>query len=460
MNNKEVQANFDRVVNSETEALMGICFECVCGETHNVPIRHLSIEEGAVRRVGPKIEEFGISGRGVVVCDRKIEGTVVKEVLPSLESQGLGLSVYPVGDGKKLISPEIRASEAIAGELSGSAQYLLALGSGVICDLVKHAATKLDIPYVLLATAPSMNGYTSSMAALTDGGIKKTLMVKPAHAVFADIDILKRAPSRMVQSGLGDIVSKSICNADWKLSQLVKRTFFCPLPFRITDKSEHRYLEAAEEIGRRSADGIRILTDGIMRSGLSMTIIGTSTPSSGAEHFLSHYWDLEALKEGKPKHFHGTQVGVATLIVLDLYEWIRNFPVKKLNSSDLRKHYPNREDAEGLIESRFGRYAEGIKQQFFPKYLPWEQKKEEIEFIIENWDSLWEELEPYIRKKNPVQRALKSSGAPVSYKELGKTRDEAVNALLYARFIRGRYTILDLLADLGILEEASRAVIR
>jgi glycerol-1-phosphate dehydrogenase [NAD(P)+] len=460
VNNKGAQANFDRVVNSETEDLMGTCFECVCGETHNVPIRHLSIEEGAVKRVGLKIEEFGISGRGVAVCDRKIEGTVVKEVLSSLESQGLDLSVYPVGDGKKLISPEVTASQAIADDLSGSARYLLALGSGVICDLVKHAATSLDIPYVLLATAPSMNGYTSSMAALTDDGIKKTLMVNPAHAVFADLDILKEAPAPMVQSGLGDIVSKSICNADWKLSQIVKKTFFCPLPFRITDKSEPLYLEAAEEIGRRSADGIRILTDGIMRSGLSMTIIGTSTPSSGAEHFLSHYWDLEALKEGKQKNFHGSQVGVATLIVLDLYEWIRNFPVKTINSFDLKKHYPNREEIEGLIESRFGRYAEGVKQQYITKYLPWEKKKEEIESIVENWDSLWGELEPYIRKKDPVEQALMSSGAPVSYRDLGKTREDAVNALLYARFIRGRYTILDLLADLGVLEEASRAVLQ
>lgn len=459
MQETTAQQAFDEVVRSRTEDLMGITFDCICGETHQVPIRHLCMAQGAIDRVGAVLYDLGIGGRGVVVFDRKIEALVVRRVIDSLKTQGLNIGRHPVGDGAKLITPEVSESEAIAREIKGRAEYLVAVGSGVICDLVKYAGTSLGIPYVLIGTAPSMNGYTSSMAALTEQGIKKTLMIDPAQGVFADTGIMKEAPVEMVRAGLGDIISKSICNADWKLSQLVKKTYFCPLPFRITDKSEPLYLEAAEAIGRRTEEGIGVLTDGVMRSGLSMTVIGTSTPSSGAEHFLSHYWDLMTLKEGGKKLLHGTQVGVSTLLVLDLYEWLRGFRIKEAGINKLGANYPVRDEVDAIMDRSFGSFSEGIKAQYRPKYLPWKDKKAELERIVDTWDSIWEEILPYIRPKQPVERALKRCGAPVSYEELGKTKREAQDALLYARYIRGRYTVLDLLADFGVLDRAVGAIL-
>jgi glycerol-1-phosphate dehydrogenase [NAD(P)+] len=295
---------------------------------------------------------------------------------------------------------------------------------------------------------------------LTDRGIKKTLMVSPARAVFADIEILKESPIEMIRAGLGDIVSKSICNADWKLSQLVKNTYFCPVPFRLTDKTEPLYLEAAEEIGGRSDHGIRILTDGIMRSGLSMTMIGTSTPSSGSEHLISHYWDLMALIKEKEKSLHGIQVGVATIIILKLYEYVRNYPVReKINLRSIRQRYPTRERITALIDKHFRNYAEGVREEFFTKYMPWEEKETEIEFIIENWNKLWNELDPYIRPYRAVEDALKKSGAFVYYTDLGKKREEVLNDVMNVYYIRGRYTILDLAHDMNILGEAALAIL-
>ncbi|MBN2322742.1 MAG: sn-glycerol-1-phosphate dehydrogenase [Spirochaetes bacterium] len=459
MKNMTAQQAFDTVIRSKTEDLMGISFDCICGETHGVPIKYLSMGSGAVERAGAVLDDFGFGGRGVAVCDRRIESTVVREVMSVLSAGGLDLAIHPVGDGATLIKPEVSGSEIIAGEIKGKADYLVAVGSGVICDLVKYAATSLGIPCALIGTAPSMNGYTSSMAALSEEGIKKTIMIDPPRCIFGDTAIMRDAPVEMVRAGLGDIISKSICNADWKLSQIVKKTYFCPLPFRITDKSEPEYLEAAEAIGGRTEEGIRVLTDGIMRSGLSMTVIGTSMPSSGAEHFISHYWDLMALKEGGKKLLHGTQVGVSTLLVLDLYEWLKGFRIKRVSMEKLESDYPTREEIETFLEGKFGVYSEGIKAQYLPKYLPWKEKKAELQRIVDTWDSIFGELQPYIRPKHTAARALKKSGAPVTCEDLGKTRNEALEALIYARYIRGRYTILDLLADFGVLEQAARSIL-
>ncbi|UCB44919.1 MAG: iron-containing alcohol dehydrogenase [Spirochaetota bacterium] len=459
MNEKQPQEMYDWIINSDTDRLMNLSYPCKCGETHRVPIRYLSIRNGALSEIGHRFDELGVKGKGVIVYDKKIEGSVASSVLPVLKNQGLNLTPHVMGDGIKLIPAEVELAQKMADDIKGKPDYLVSLGSGVISDLTKFAAHLLKLPYVLIPTAPSMNGYTSSMAALTDRGIKSTLMVESAHAIFADTDILKKSPIEMVRSGLGDIVSKSICNADWKLSNIVRKTYFCSLPFHITDISEPLYLDAAEEIGRKTERGISVLTDGIMRSGLSMTIIGTSTPSSGAEHLLSHYLDLMALIKGMKKQFHGVQVGVATLLILNLYEYIRNYSVKNVRIDKLKSLHQDEPEIKRFMKKKFGRYADGVIESYIQKYLPWHEKKKEIEYIIDCWDEIWNELSPYMRPKKPVEHALKRCGAASTYLDLGYTMDDAYDAIINARFIRSRYTILDLAADIGILDEAAGKVV-
>jgi len=457
---QKIEKTIEEIVEKETADLMGLTFSCVCGRIHSIPIEYLSVKKGAVNEIKAQMDLRGLAGNGGLIFDKTIERNVVRNILKTLEAEGITLSQYPVGDGYELLKPEIELSNQIANRIEENTDFLFSAGSGVICDLTKNAAAFRELPFFLIATAPSMNGYTSSMAALTDKGIKKTIMVPPARAVFADIDILRESPIEMVRSGLGDIVSKSVCNADWKLSQLVKDTYFCPVPFKLTDKSESLYLDSAEEISARTEYGISVLTDGIMRSGLSMTIIGTSTPSSGAEHLISHYWDLIALIEGKEKYFHGVQVGVTTVIMLKLFDYIRNFPVKeKVSIKKLKSSYPPKESVNEYIERKFGKYAEGVKQEFFQKYMSWEVKQKEIEYIIEKWQDIWKELDPYIRPSEPVINALKTSGAAYDYTHLGKTKDEVCRDIRDAIFIRGRYTVLDLAEDLGILEETCERVL-
>jgi len=459
LTDRSAEQAFNSVIEKDTDELMGLTFQCVCGKTHSIPIDYLSVNKGAVNEIRNRMDESGISGAGVLIYDRKIESRVVERVSKTMKEQGITFTLYPVGDGKKDPRPEIDLSKSIAEDIGEKADFLMSVGSGVISDLTKYASAVLKIPCILVPTAPSMNGYTSSMAALTDRGIKKTLMIPPAKAIFADIDILVESPIEMVRSGLGDIVSKSVCNADWKLSQLIKDTYFCPLPSHITDKTEPLYLAAAGEIGERTGHGMEVLTDGIMRSGLSMTVIGTSTPSSGAEHVIAHYWDLMALKDGGEKHFHGVQVGVATLVMLKLFDFIRSFPVKKVDINKLKRNCQSKSEFTAFIEKKFGIYAEGVREEYFSKYMNWREKEQEIGFIIENWTRLWDELDTYIRPIEPVEDALKRCGAAVYYHQLGKSREEMLDALKNAPYIRGRYTLLDLAMDLGILEEAAEKII-
>jgi glycerol-1-phosphate dehydrogenase [NAD(P)+] len=453
------EQTIERIIETPTEELMDLSFECVCGRTHEIPMKYLCNRAGAVDEVGTRLRELGMGGRGALVFDRKIGDTVIRGLRERLEAQGLVLEDFPAGDGREKIPAEIVRSEEVAGRIRGKADYLVSIGSGVISDLTKYAAHLLELPYALVASAPSMNGYTSSMAALTDRGIKQTLLVKPARGIFADVDVFRRAPLPMVQAGLGDIVSKSVCNADWKLSQIVKNTYFCPLPFRITDRSEPLYLDAAEEIGRQTEEALTVLSDGVLRSGLSMTVIGTSTPSSGAEHVLSHYWDLMALMEGRDKLLHGVQVGVTTLVTLRLYDFLRRVRVREISLDGLGKAYPSRDEIGSYLDRKFGSFAPEVRKEYFKKYMDWDSKRRELERIIDTWESMWDQLDPYLRPIGPVEAALVRSGSAAVYGDLGKSRDETLDALLNAIYIRGRYTVLDLAKDLGILDTAVEKVL-
>jgi len=456
---ENIEEHVEELLGKETEELMGMSFQCVCGRTHTIPIEHLSVRQGALSEVRSQLERLALTGEGGLVYDKKIEETVRKRVLDVLSEEGVRLKTFPVGDGEKLIMPEIEESEALAARIDRGIDFLISAGSGVVSDITKYAASLLEVPFLLIGTAPSMNGYTSSMAALTDRGFKKTLMVPPAKSVIADIDIMRDSPIDMIRAGLGDIVSKSVCNADWKLSQLIKDTYFCPVPFRLTDKSEPLYLGSADEIGNRSVQGIGVLVDGIMRSGLSMTVIGNSTPSSGGEHVLSHYWDLLALKDRKGKLLHGVQVGVTTIIMLRVYDFMRQYPVRKrIDMTHLKNVYPSRDEVSAHIAKHFGRFADRVRDEFLSKYMEWKDKKKEIERIVDGWEELWSELDPYIRPTGPVEEALNKCGAASTYWDLGKTVDDVRDTFFNAQFIRGRYTLLDMMKDLDLHREVSELV--
>jgi len=298
------------------------------------------------------------------------------------------------------------------------------------------------------------------MAAMIDRGIKKTLPVKKLTAIFADINILKKSPTDMVLSGFGDILSKASCIADWKLSNLIKKTYFCPMTFNMTNITESQYMAIPDQIGKKSERGIKALTNGIMKSGLTMTMIGTSTPSSGSEHVISHYWDLLALIYGKKKMFHGTQVGVATPIAVRLFDFLSDYPIKKkIDTNYLKNNYLDKNSTIMFLQKKYGNYGKELWNQIEKKYMVWDKKKKEIEYILDNWYYIWENCYNFIRPASRIEDILKKSGAPTKYSDIGLSLNDAMDAIINGWVLRPRYTILDTLHDLGLSSEAAQKVL-
>lgn len=434
-----------------------------CGQSHPVPFKSIENGQGVIQHVPQLVEELlhATPRRPVVIYDQAIEPIIQAGVMDPLRRLGLPVEPFPMRaePGQLLDSGEVNGNQA-AEEIGPTADLLIAAGSGVICDLTKWIATRLSKPFILCGTAPSMNGYTSITATITQNDIKLSQFLNPADAVVLDVDIIKDAPMAMIRAGMGDLSARAVCNADWKLSSLLRNTYFCPLPYQMTAENEQRYLAGAEGIAHRSPDQIEALTEAILLSGLSMTILkGETSPSSGAEHVISHFWDLLVHLRGAPKNLHGAQVGVGTIMMLTAYQILREVNPARIDPRHLLLTRPALEQIEAENRQLYGDKADSFNKVARQKRIPDDQYVDYVRSILNRWDELWEALDPYIAPVQRIKQPFDLAGVPYQLSSVQRTREQAIEALLHGNHYRPRYTALDLFWELGLFPQAADEIV-
>lgn len=431
-------------------------FSCTCGETHHVPVRRIDIGAGLLPRLPALLHDVGCHGRGVLVAD-ETTWEVAGQRIEALHITALHTHVIPSAHphADRVTADMVTAAVA-------NAQYLISCGSGTVTDLVKYAAHRHQIPFVAVATAPSMNGYMSGIVALTDKGLKTTVPVTPAVALLADTDIVCHAPLPMLQAGLGDLVSKPVCNADWRLASLVRGEPFCALPFQMIADLEAIYLPQAGAIPSRSPAVIAALIEAIAYSGISMVMAGSSAPASGGEHLISHVLDMDAERAHQPlRDFHGTQVGVATLLTARLYDAFLTTPRDRIDWGHARHNWQPLEAHASALRARWGRAGDSVVAAFARKHpTSHVAHAAEIALLESQWETLQAAVTPFVVNTPAIAVALAAAGAKTRYEALGLTREAFTRTILDARFIRDRYTILDLLDTVGLLNSTVAAVLQ
>jgi glycerol-1-phosphate dehydrogenase [NAD(P)+] len=442
------------------EKLLGSSFRCECGKEHVVPVRRMVIEEEAYRRLPEVLEELSLPREACVVADENTFEVLGRKVARLLSERKYAVQEEilrsPPGKTVKADQP---TADALLSSLPG-VPLLIAVGSGTINDLTKLAAYRRGIPYVVLATAASMNGYTSSIVALTVSGLKTTSEANPPVAVIADMNVLVEAPMELIVSGLGDLVSKPVSTADWKLAEMVEGEYFCYRPIQIVEAFEPGYMNRPEGIRLRRPEAIRALTEGLLYSGISMVIAGTSSPGSGGEHLISHTLDMQADLAGREHGYHGSQVGVATIFSAALYERllredIASFDIEALASSE-----------EESVQRRFsslreywGPFAEVVGEEFSCKLRGPRSREERLIAIREKWAEIKRELARFLRPWGEIRDVLRRAEAPARIADISVSVEEFRAAVLHAREMRRRYTVLDLADDFGLLQKHLDSII-
>jgi len=286
----------------------------------SIEINPLLVEAGAVQAVAPYLKEQRYS-RVIVAADAityDIAGKKLEE-----ETAALGISVHVT-----LIKPD-RQGDVIADEASivqllldiqqYRAEVVIAAGSGTIHDISRYAAYTAGIPFISVPTAPSVDGFNSKGAPIIIRGEKKTIAAIGPDAIFADLEILANAPAAMVAAGFGDMLGKYTSLLDWSFGASEGGEPYSEVVAEITRIALNKCVEHAPQIASRDQEGVRILIEALIESGLAMLLFGQSHSASGAEHHLSHFWEMEYIRLGKRQLLHGAKVGVACAEISKLY---------------------------------------------------------------------------------------------------------------------------------------------
>lgn len=442
------------------ESLLGSSFQCECGKVHTVPVRKMVLEEDAHLRLAEVFEELSLPREACIVADDNTYDVLGGKVLRFLSGAKYGVRNVVIPSP---LEGNVRADQATADKLLSSlpsVPLLIAVGSGTINDLTKLAAHKREVPYVVLATAPSMNGYTSSIVALTVAGLKTTFEARPPVAVVADLNTLVEAPMELITSGLGDIVSKPVSTADWKLAQIVSGEYFCSRPIELVAKFEPLFMGNPAGIKNRRPEAIRGLTEALLYSGISMVIAGSSSPASGGEHLISHTLDMQADLTGRQHDHHGTQVGVATIFSAALYERVLEEDVPSLDLKALIAEREDRQQEITELQRYWGRLAKVVGEELSAKTVGRAEQQSGLVTIQEKWDEIRMELRAFLRPWSQIRDVLREAGGATRIRDIGLSLEQFREAVLHAREMRRRYTILDLSHEFGLLEKHLDDIIR
>jgi len=325
-------------------------------------------------------------------------------------------------------------------ERIGDEDLFVAVGSGVINDLVKWIAGDRRIPYAVVATAASMNGYASDNIAPTLKGVKSLLHGIAPAVIAATPEILAAAPAKMTASGLGDVIAKPVSASDWHVNKVLFDEYYCPLCAGLISEIEPVYMDHPEAVRDCTADGIRGLFDALIFTGLSMCMAGTSSPASGGEHLISHTLDMMSMLDGTPHDLHGRQVGIGTIFGAALYAEI------------MALETPDFQAAVTATDPAFwGRFTSSVAPQHEGKNNKTRLAVERLREDAGLWDRVRATVAPTLRSPDVIRDVLRRGGAACRLEHIGVTRERFLAALTHAHEIRERFTVLDLARCVGIL---------
>ena len=399
--------------------------DCECGRRHDCPIDLVCVEPGAERRLS---EVFPDDREILLLADDNTFGAAGEGVMAALAGRRVNRVIFP---GSEVLVPDERAIEAAEAAI-GSATAIVGVGSGVIQDLCKYVSSDKKIPYAIVATAPSMDGYASDGAAMILGGMKVTVKAGLPRAILADPAVLAAAPMEMIRSGYGDIIGKFSSLNDWKLSNCVNGEYICSWIYDITMDEVRRTMSLADGLMRREGEAVAALMEALVVVGVMMSFAGSSRPASGSEHHLSHFFEITGILEKRPYFPHGIDVGYSTVITAAIREKILSAPLPTARfrldpaafDAEISRVYGTSAEGCKKLQDRVGNYAAD-------RTVVYKEREEQIRAILAEMPSADE-----------TRAILAAAGFDMKefYDMYGEARIR--DAVKWAKDLKDRYTVL------------------
>lgn len=398
---------------------------CTCGRVHRCDIAVVEIGKDALETLPRATARYRrillvADGNTYPLCGERIRGLL-----------GERLADVCLFDTTDPLIPDEEAITVLRAHLSAETDFILGIGSGVINDLCKYVAFYHGIRSGIVATAPSMDGYASSGAAMILGGMKVTDTTHAPDVIIGDTALLKGAPLHMIRSGYGDIIGKYSSLCDWELAHLVRGEHLCRPIYDLVMKTTDEIRDSAAAIAAREDAAIEGLMRALVLIGMTLTLVETTRPGSGSEHHLSHFFEIVGLVHHQKHLAHGTDVAYNTILTAGMREQICRMeaPVfceesQEARTAAWRRIYGSVAGEVEALQCEAKSYENDLK----PVYL---EKWEEIKRILE---------------KCPSAAACKQMMEAVGlrFSECFETygKEKIRDALLYGKDLKNRYSVL------------------
>ncbi len=264
----------------------------------------LKIEKGSLARIGTFLEETGFT-KVVIFFGNGLIDMFGNQVMASLKEAGIDVLEY-----QELDSVRLEDITALAFNLPNKTQAIIGIGGGKVIDAAKYSGFLRKLPFISVPTSASSDGFSSSSASLLVDGRRSSVPARMAYGIIADTDVIKSAPESFLYSGIGDMAAKITSLYDWLYEGKCGYTEVNDCAMMIAKKAVNSFVRTPFQSIKDDLF-LKELLDSLAMSGIANEIAGSSAPTSGSEHLISHALD----KRAETPQLHGIQVGIATYLM-------------------------------------------------------------------------------------------------------------------------------------------------
>lgn len=269
----------------------------------------LKVGKGALKNIGLYMKDAGFD-QVVIYFGNGLIDMFGMDVMESLKNEGINVLEY-----RELDSVDINDIITLSFSMSNKTKAVISIGGGKVIDAGKYAAFLKNLPFISVPTSSSTDGFASASASLIVDGRRTSVPARLAYGIIVDTEVIRTAPERFIYSGIGDMVSKITAIYDWIYEEKCGYSQVNDFAVMIAKKAVNSFVRTPYE-SIKDELFLKELLDSLSMSGIANEIAGSSAPTSGSEHLISHALD----KILEVPQLHGVQVGIATYIMSKVHD--------------------------------------------------------------------------------------------------------------------------------------------